>query len=218
MAAKPHQTYLPARTARLRIGLLGGSFNPAHAGHLHVTEMALKRLRLNQVWWLVSPGNPLKSAAGMAPLGDRVRRARDVARDRRIRVTDIEQRLGTRFTADTLRALCRRYPHARFVWLMGADNLAQISRWQQWPTIFATVPVAVFDRPSYALTAMAGVAARRFAGCRLAAPKARLLAGCKPPAWVFLAGRLHTGSATRIRAQEAGAEAESDAAAARQVA
>lgn len=183
-----------------RIGLLGGSFNPAHQGHRYISQQALKRLRLDEVWWLVSPQNPLKPTAGMGLLAERMAAARAVARDRRIRVSDLESRLGTRYTIDTLRALRRRFPGARFVWLMGADNLEQIARWKGWQEIFATLPIAVFDRPAYSLPALSSQAARRFAGRRVREQQADRLATLPPPAWVFLHGRLHPASATAIRA------------------
>ena len=134
-----------------RIGLLGGSFNPAHRGHLHLSLTALQRLDLDEVWWLVSPQNPLKPVAGMAPFAARLDQARQVAAGhKRIRVTDLENRLGgSHYTADTLKALRRRFPRLRFVWLMGGDNLVQIRHWERWAEIFRTVPIAVFDRPSY---------------------------------------------------------------------
>ena len=147
--------------ARLRVGLLGGSFNPAHDGHRHISLLALRRLGLDQVWWLVSPQNPLKSTAGMAPLAERMAGARAAARHPAIKVTDIERRLGTRFTADTLVRLRRRFPDLGFVWLMGADNLVQVPKWQRWTEIFTCMPVAVFDRPSYSYAALAGKAATR---------------------------------------------------------
>jgi len=185
---------------RRRIGLLGGSFNPAHAGHRHISLMALRRLRLDEVWWLVSPQNPLKPVAGMAPLAERVAGARTVAAHPGIRVTGIEKALGTRYTADTLPALTRRFPLARFVWLMGADNLVEIPRWNRWRRIFATVPVAILARSSYSHRALAGQAARRFAHDRIPTPQAGRLAELDPPAWVFLHGRRHPASATLIRA------------------
>lgn len=181
------------------MGLLGGSFNPAHDGHRHVSLIALKALALDEVWWLVSPRNPLKPAAGMAPLERRLAEARVVARHPRIRVTDIEARLGTRYTVDGLRALKTRFPRHAFVWLMGADNLAEIPRWRDWETIFALVPIAVIDRPTYSYKALAGRAARRFGRARLAARDARALASRRPPAWIFLRARLHPASATAIR-------------------
>jgi nicotinate-nucleotide adenylyltransferase len=202
----------PARLARAlggflppdgcRIGLLGGSFNPAHGGHRHVTLEAMRRLALDEVWWLVSPQNPLKPAAGMSELDERLARARAVARHPQIRATALERDLGTQYTADTLDALAARLPGADFVWLMGADNLAQIDRWDRWTRIFHTVPVAVFDRPSYSFTAVTAKAAQRFARDRLAESRARSLAGTRPPAWVFLHIRRDPRSATAIRARQ----------------
>jgi nicotinate-nucleotide adenylyltransferase len=184
-----------------RVGLLGGSFNPAHGGHLHVSREALKRLDLDEVWWLVSPQNPLKPRAGMGGLEERLANARAVARHPRIKVTDLETRLGTSYTADTLAALKRRFPHTRFVWLMGADNLLQISRWERWKNIFELVPIAVFARPSYSLRSLSGSAARRFARRRVSLQGARRLADTVPPAWVFLPVRLDARSATDIRSR-----------------
>ncbi len=185
-----------------RVGLLGGSFNPAHGGHLHISRLALARLDLDAVWWLVSPQNPLKHAAGMAPFAERLDEAATVAAaDRRIRVSDIETRLGSRYTADTLTALRRRFPRSRFVWLMGGDNLVQLPYWKRWQDIIRTVPVAVFDRPSTSLKALAGIAAHRFARARVAVSAARRLALMPPPAWVFFHTRLDPRSATRIRAE-----------------
>lgn len=190
------------RGGRARVGLLGGSFNPAHDGHRHITEEALKRLALDEVWWLVSPQNPLKAAAGMASLEARLASARAVAgRHPRIRVTDIETRLGLRHTAEVVRRLQRAYRRRRFVWLMGADNLAQIHRWKSWHEIFTRVPIAVFARSSYDFRALAGPAATRYAAARLPERKAAALAAREPPAWVFLAIRRHPASATAIRAR-----------------
>jgi nicotinate-nucleotide adenylyltransferase len=184
-----------------RIGLLGGSFNPAHGGHLHVTSTALTRLALDEVWWLVSPQNPLKPVAGMAPLAERMESARRLARGHpRITVSDLESRLGQRYTANTLAELRRRFPRLRFVWLMGGDNLVQIRYWQRWTEIFDTVPIAVFDRPSYSLRALASLAAKRFARYRVPPSAARLLAEMPPPAWVFFHTRLDSRSASAIRA------------------
>jgi nicotinate-nucleotide adenylyltransferase len=196
------------RSRRRRIGLLGGSFNPAHQGHLHLSRLALRRLGLDEVWWMVSPQNPLKPVAGMAPFTERLAQARQVAGGHpRIRVTDIENRLdGSYLTADTLKSLTRRFPHLRFVWLMGADNLVQIPRWARWADIFSTVPVAVFARPSYSQKALAGIAVRRFARARVAEEVARGLAETKPPAWAFFHTRLDPSSATRIRSARAEAQ------------
>jgi nicotinate-nucleotide adenylyltransferase len=185
---------------RARIGLLGGSFNPAHDGHRHVAELALKLLRLDGVWLLVSPQNPLKPVAGMAPVAERLASARAVlGRHPRLRATAIEQTIGTRYTADTLAALKIRFPRTRFVWLMGADNLAQIAAWDRWMRIFQAVPVAILARSPYSQRALAAKAARRLARFRIADGRARGLAGCQPPAWVFLHTRLHPASATAIR-------------------
>lgn len=142
----------------IRTGLLGGSFNPAHHGHRRISLAALRLLGLDEVWWLVSPGNPLKPQAGMAPIRARAASAKAAARRAPIRVTAIERELGTRYTVDTLRALVRRYPRRRFVWLMGADNLAQFHRWRDWRGIARTVPIAVLARPGYEAQALTGPA------------------------------------------------------------
>jgi len=169
---------------------------------LHISLTALRSLDLDAVWWLVSPQNPLKPAAGMAPFALRLQQARAVAAGhRRIHVSGIEARLGSRYTADTLANLRRRFPKSCFVWLMGGDNLVQIPRWQRWVEIFETVPVAVFARPGSSLRALAGIAARRFAHCRVPATAARRLAELAPPAWAFFHTRLDPRSATRIRAE-----------------
>ncbi|MGE0719643.1 MAG: nicotinate-nucleotide adenylyltransferase [Alphaproteobacteria bacterium] len=193
---------------RRRIGLLGGSFNPAHDGHRHVSLEAMRRLRLDQVWWLVSPQNPLKPVAGMAAAAERLEDAKRVARHPRIVPTLVEAELGTVYTADTLAALGRRFPRARFVWLMGADNLRQIPRWRRWRKIFAAMPVAVFDRPSYALGALTGTAARRYARSRVPANAVATLPDRKPPAWAFIRIPLHPESSTRIRSAAASAAGE----------
>lgn len=186
-----------------RIGLLGGSFNPAHAGHRAISTTALRRLHLDAVWWLVAPQNPLKTKAGTAPLRKRVAAAKAIARHPRIVVSPLEETLGTVYTADTIAALVRRFPRVRFVWLMGADNLQQVSRWRRWPEIFATVAVAIFDRPTYSLRALAAPAARRFARQRIGERTAKRLAERKPPAWIFIRHRLNSQSSTRIRAAKA---------------
>lgn len=184
-----------------RIGVLGGSFNPAHEGHRHISLMALERLKLDEVWWMISPQNPLKNAGETAPLDKRMQRARAVADHPRVRVTDIETQLGTRYTADTIEALKQRFPGMHFVWLMGADNLCQIPRWRNWRRIFKAVPIAVFTRPSYSARALAGRAAKRFAAHRLPEERAASLAKARPPAWIFLHGRPHGQSASQIRAE-----------------
>jgi len=178
---------------------LGGSFNPAHDGHRHVSIEALKRLKLDEVWWLVAEQNPLKPVKGMAPFAARFKNAASFARHPRIRVLDLENRLGTHYTIDTLGALSSVFPHTRFVWLMGADNLAQIRHWRHWRDIYATVPIAVLARPGYCREALAELAAKRFAHARLPASAARGLARMKPPAWVFLWAKYDSSSATELR-------------------
>ena len=190
---------LAAESGR-RIGLLGGSFNPAHEGHLHISRLALKRLGLDELWWVVSPLNPLKSAGDVAPFTKRLASARAMARHPAIRVTDIEAQLGTRYTVDTLTALRQRFPRARFVWIMGADILPQLPRWKRWRDIFRLVPIAVFGRAPYSSKALAAMAAQSFAHNRLHTRDARTLADRTPPAWIFFHTRLHPASATSIRA------------------
>jgi nicotinate-nucleotide adenylyltransferase len=190
----------PAGDRRRRtVGLLGGSFNPAHQGHRFISLVAIKSLGLDEVWWLVAPQNPLKDSRSLLPLNARVESARAIIRHPAIRVTDIERRLGTRFTADTLMALKRRFPCVRFVWLMGADNLMQLPRWNRWERIFAAVPVAVFDRKPHTYAALTGRAAARFARARRAGRRIFTLSGGETPAWAFLFYRRHPASATDIR-------------------
>ena len=202
---RPRPAETPPRPVpRRRIGLLGGSFNPAHGGHLAISREAIKRLRLDRVWWLISPQNPLKPASGMASFADRLAKARALAAcDRRIVGSDLEQRLGTRYTVDTLRWLQRR-SRARLVWLIGADNLLQLPRWRHWVRLVATVPIAVFDREPYSYPASAGRVARVYAQRRLREREAPALAECRPPAWVYLRLRRHQDSSTAIRRAETG--------------
>ncbi len=183
-----------------RIGLLGGSFNPAHEAHRELSMVALRRLGLNEVWWLVSPQNPLKPQQGMAQLARRRASAERKANHPAIRVTTLESQLGTIYTAETLAVLKALFPRVRFVWLMGADNLCQIDRWQDWEAIFQSLPVAVFDRPPYSIRATSAKAAQRFAKFRLPEKSAGLLVTTQPPAWVYVHGRKNPLSATRIRA------------------
>ena len=190
---------VPTDTRR-HIGLLGGSFNPAHEGHLHISRQALKQLGLDEVWWLVSPQNPLKTSDGLEPLATRVANARKLAGPGRIHVDAPELVLGTRYTLDTVEALQRAYPDARFVWLMGADILPQLVRWKDWRRLFETIPIAAFARPGWSYPALASAAPRAFARFRLPAAQARRLAASSAPAWTFIPGRLDPHSATAIRA------------------
>jgi nicotinate-nucleotide adenylyltransferase len=189
---------------RMRIGLLGGSFNPAHEGHLHVAELALRRLRLDQVWLLVSPGNPLKPRAGMAPFVQRLAAAGGIADGRRVVASGIEAAIGTRYTVDTMRVLLRRFPRAQFVWIMGADILVQLPHWRRWGDIVRRLAFVVLPRPRYSNRALAGQAAHRLRAARRPVREAPLLPGAAP-AWVFLPGRQNPVSATAIRTAAKGA-------------
>jgi len=183
-------------------GLLGGSFNPAHRGHRAITAAAAAALALDETWWMVSPGNPLKPAAGMAPLAARFASARRLADGLPVRVTAIERELGTRYTADTVRALIRRFPDRRFIWLMGADNLAQFHRWRDWRRIAAMVPIAVIARPGYDGAAQQAPAMgwlRRFVR---PAAKAKQWTNWRAPALVLLTLPPDPTSATGIRAAD----------------
>ncbi|RZJ46931.1 MAG: nicotinate-nucleotide adenylyltransferase [Brevundimonas sp.] len=195
----------------MSVGLFGGSFNPAHDGHAHVAETALRRLGLDRVIWLVSPQNPLKDARDSAPLAQRMASAAEVARlaasGPSMIVSDVETRMGTQWTIDTLRALTARHPGVNFVWLMGSDNLASFHRWRGWTDIMRLMPVAVIARPGSLLDSRTAPAASRFADARVAAQKARLLPSMAAPAWTYLTAPLNPRSSTALRqaAQSRGA-------------
>ncbi|MDO5646373.1 nicotinate-nucleotide adenylyltransferase [Paracoccus sp. (in: a-proteobacteria)] len=194
---------LPLALPGQRIGLLGGSFDPAHSGHVLISRVALRRFGLDRLWWLVSPGNPLKTH-GPAPMEDRIAAARAILHDPRVIVTGIEQRLGTRMTADTIAALQGLYPGVRFVWLMGSDNLVQFHEWDRWHDIAARVPIGVLARPGSRMAARFSVTARMLADARVPEAEARSLAMRSPPAWVQINLPMSDESSTRIR-QERGA-------------
>jgi nicotinate-nucleotide adenylyltransferase len=183
----------------MRIGLLGGSFNPPHAAHRAISLFAMKRLKLDRVWWLVSPGNPLKDHNGLRDLDERAEAARRIANDPRIDVTCLEAVIGTRYTVDTITYLRRRCSGLRFVWIMGADNLAQFHRWEHWRRIASEVPIAVIDRPPQSFRALAAPAARALAPYRMPEKDAGLLATRRAPAWVFLTGMKLNLSSSRLR-------------------
>lgn len=183
----------------MRVGLYGGSFNPAHDGHAHVAETARKRLGLDRVIWLVSPQNPLKSSRETAPLAERMAGVQAIARDRGMIVSDVETRMGSQYTIDTVRALKARFPGVRFVWIMGADSLASFHRWKGWTQIMREVPVAVISRPWASLRSRFSPTARRFAAARRPAAEAPLLADQAAPAWVYLHGPLNFASSTALR-------------------
>ena len=183
----------------MRVGLYGGSFNPAHEGHAHVAETARRRLGLDRVIWLVSPQNPLKSRRETASLAERMAAARGFARGRAMVVSDAETKIGTQYTIDTLRVLKARFPGVHFVWIMGADSLSTFHRWRGWTQIMHEIPVAVVSRPWIALKSRFSPAARCFAGSRIPGRKARLLPGSAVPRWVFLRGPLNFQSSTALR-------------------
>ena len=184
---------------KTRVGLLGGSFNPAHAGHRQVARLALARLRLDQVWLMVSPGNPLKPVAGMAPLSERLGSAASIGDGRRIIATAIEAVFGTRYSHDTMRTLRQRFPRVRFVWIMGADILTQLPHWQRWREIPRNLPFVVLPRPGYTRRALAGQAARSLRRRRRPAHEAPVLSRARS-GWVFLPALENAASATAIRA------------------
>ncbi len=190
----------PMADAGQTVGLLGGSFDPAHAGHAHITREALKRFDLDRVWWLVSPGNPLKSR-GPAPLEKRMERARKVMDHPRVEITKIEADLGTRYTAQTIAALIRAYPGVRFVWLMGADNLADFHLWQDWQSIMETLPIGVLARPGDRLSARRSMAAQVYDSARLRGTESQLLARSTAPCWCYINLPLSEASSTAIRAK-----------------
>ena len=185
----------------MRVGLFGGSFNPAHEGHAHVAETALARLRLDRVIWLVSPQNPLKSAAESASLQARLASARRQARGPRMIVSDVERRMGSHYTIDILRLLKARFPGVRFVWIMGGDNLNALHGWRGWVNILREMPVAVIARPGAELKSRSSPAARRFASSRLSSREGARLALLAPPAWVYIRAPFNFASSTALRAR-----------------
>jgi nicotinate-nucleotide adenylyltransferase len=190
---------IPLTSNGMRVGLLGGSFNPPHAAHRTISLFAIKRLKLDRVWWLLSPGNPLKDHHDLHALAERARAAKEVADDPRIDVSCLEAVIGTRYTVDTITHLRRRVSGVRFVWIMGADNLAQFHRWKDWRRIAAEVPIAVIDRPPQSFRALAAPAAQALARYRLPEKEAARLPDQRAPAWVFLTGMKLSLSSTALR-------------------
>ena len=199
MTVKITRAALPARAPGLRIGLFGGSFNPPHEAHRAASLFALKRLQLDRVWWLVSPGNPLKDTSALPPLEKRVAAAQAMARHPRIIVTGLEAVIGTQFSYDTLAYLLKESPGVHFVWIMGADNLKDFHRWKNWREIAALVPIAVIDRGGIGFAAMAGPAGQALARARVPESDAASLATRQPPAFVFLHGLKMPLSSTALR-------------------
>jgi nicotinate-nucleotide adenylyltransferase len=192
---------IPPHAAGMRIGLFGGTFDPPHQAHLAACLLAMKRLRLDQVWWLVTPGNPLKDTRGLAPLDDRIAAARGLARHPRIVVSGLEAALGVSYTHDTVRYLAARCPGVRFVWIMGADNLRSFHRWKCWRDIAERIPIVVVDRVGPSLYATAGPAGQAFARARLPESAATALPNRRPPAWILLHGLKSPLSSTALRAE-----------------
>ena len=188
----------PKAFAGMRVGLLGGSFDPPHAGHVHITRQALRRFGLDRVWWLVSPRNPLK-VNGPAPTGQRMAACRQIMQHPKVEVTDLEARLRTTYTADTIERLQGIYPQVNFVWLMGADNLASVHKWDRWEWIFENVPIGVTSRPGEQLKAGTSKAALKYPAARLPAAASKILPFQKPPAWCLLEGPVVDISSTEIR-------------------
>ncbi len=191
---------MPHAERGMVIGLFGGSFNPPHQGHLLVAEIALRRLGLDQLWWLVTPGNPLKSRNELAPLAERLAACEALAEDPRIKITAFEKTLGTSYTARTLDFIRARNPHVHFIWIMGADNLAGFHRWQRWQKIATTFPIAVIDRPGSTLAYLSSKTARTFDYARVDEEDAGVLWQKRAPAWTFIHGPRSTLSSTAIRA------------------
>lgn len=184
-----------------RVGLLGGSFNPAHEGHVEISLAALKFLELDYVWWLVSPGNPLKNKSDLSPFDERVKFARDLEKDDRIIVSDMERNFDTRYTIDSLKRIKETLPSYHFVWLMGADNLIEFDKWKDWRGIAETVPFAIFSRPSYSRTSLDSLAAKALREYRIDKDRAHVLHRLKPPAWVFCDLTDNATSSTKIRSK-----------------
>jgi nicotinate-nucleotide adenylyltransferase len=194
-----HYLRMPHAEKGMAVGLFGGSFNPPHRGHALVAEIALRRLKLDQLWWIVTPGNPLKSSSELAPLSERIRRSEAVARDPRVKVTAFEARHNVRYTADTLALIKARNPGVDFVWIMGADNLRDFHHWQRWREIALTFPIAVVDRPGATLSFLSSVVAKTFDYARIDEADAPRLARMKAPAWTFIHGPRSSLSSTAIR-------------------
>ena len=191
---------MPYATAGMQVGLFGGSFNPPHGGHGLVAEIAMRRLRLDQLWWIVTPGNPLKSTRELAPLAERIRLSEAMTPDPRIKVTAFEAAHRIRYTADTVELVTKRNPGINFVWIMGADSLRDFHRWQRWRRIAETLPIAVIDRPGATLAFLSSVMAKTFDYARVDETDAGRLALMRPPAWTFIHGPRSTLSSTAIRA------------------
>ena len=194
-----HYLKMPLAGSGQRVGLFGGSFNPPHEGHVHVCEQALRRLKLDWIWWLVTPGNPLKDHSELASLADRLQACEEITPDPRMKITGVEVNLPTRYTADTLAIITQRNPGVSFVWVMGSDNLAQFHRWERWREIAALMPMAVVDRPGSTLSHQSAPAAKTLSRYRVDENDSSSLASKDAPAWVFLHGPRSSLSSTLLR-------------------
>ncbi|RWX74627.1 nicotinate-nucleotide adenylyltransferase [Neorhizobium lilium] len=192
---------MPHAERGMAVGLFGGSFNPPHEGHVLVSEIAIRRLRLDQLWWMVTPGNPLKSRRELASLPDRLAQSERLVHDPRIKITAFEQTLGTSYTAETLAFVKARNPHVHFIWIMGADSLKTFHLWQKWREIAATFPIAVIDRPGATLSFLSSQMARALANARIDEDDAGVLWKRQAPAWTFIHGPRSTLSSTALRAK-----------------
>jgi nicotinate-nucleotide adenylyltransferase len=198
-AVDPRYLKLPHAAKGAAVGLFGGSFNPPHQGHRLVAEIALRRLGLDQLWWMVTPGNPLKDLGALASLAERIAMSEALVSDPRVKVTAFEAVYRLRFTAETIRFIRARNPGVRFVWVMGADSLASFHRWQKWQEIVRGVPIAVIDRPGATLAFLSAKMAKRFADARIDEDDSQMLASLKPPAWTFIHGPRSSLSSTALR-------------------
>lgn len=198
-AVDPRHLRMPHVEKGMQVGLFGGSFNPPHAGHVLVAEVALRTLELDQLWWMVTPGNPLKSGRELLPLAERIAQSEQIAPQPRVKVTAFEAAFDVRYTADTLELVRNRNPGVDFVWIMGADNLTQFHQWQRWREIATTMPIAVIDRPGSTLAFVSSVFAKTFADARIDERNAARLAHRSAPAWTFIHGPRSSLSSTAIR-------------------
>jgi nicotinate-nucleotide adenylyltransferase len=199
LGAAPRYLRMPYVEKGMQVGLFGGSFNPPHAGHALVADIALRRLALDQLWWMVTPGNPLKNGRELAPLAERLHLSEDITKNPRIKVTAFEAAHHIRFTADTLALVRARNPGVDFVWIMGADSLRDFHRWQRWREIMMTFPIAVIDRPGATLSFLSSVVAKTFDYARIDERDARQLARMRAPAWTFIHGPRSPLSSSAIR-------------------
>ena len=194
-----HYLDMPAVKAGMTVGLFGGSFNPPHEGHLLIAQHAIEALKLDQLWWMVSPGNPLKDHSELPTLAERIRLSETLVDDPRIKVTGFEAAHKIRYSAETIELVLGKLPDVRFVWVMGADSLATFDKWARWEWIVETIPIAVYNRPGSSLADHSSVMAQTFAAAKIDEAWASELAQMQPPAWTFIHGPLSPLSSTELR-------------------